>query len=253
MSHWLDPLRNRLESLSTPAIFFFRDDDAGWEDKALLRLLDAFSEEDAPIDVAVIPMAISEELAATLRDRREESERRLCFHQHGFRHSNHETQGRKSEFGGSRGFKQQRQDIAAGRARLAQLLGHHVEPIFTPPWNRCTQETVAALNDLGFAALSRDATAPELALNGLAPASIIMDWAKPPLAGGAGLAARGLQIAEAAARQNPVGIMLHHACLADEDFSILRELLRFLSGHSKARLANMAQAFEVAQKKTRHD
>ena len=39
-----------------------------------------------------------------------------------------------------------------------------VDPIFTPPWNRCTQATADCLAMLGYRVLSRDATASRLRL-----------------------------------------------------------------------------------------
>ena len=42
MSGWLDPLRSVLDASDEQVRFFFRDDDAGWDDDALERLLDVF-------------------------------------------------------------------------------------------------------------------------------------------------------------------------------------------------------------------
>ena len=79
-------------------------------------------------------------------------QRPVGLHQHGLAHVNHEREGRKCEFGPSRDAAAQRRDIADGRERLAALLGDRVDPIFTPPWNRCTADTGAVLAELGFAA-----------------------------------------------------------------------------------------------------
>jgi hypothetical protein len=145
VSGWLDRLRKRLDQAPKPITFFFRDDDAGWDDEALLWLLDIFGEEPAPLDLAVIPGSADEALATTLLDRRGGAVRRLRFHQHGFRHVNHEATGRKCEFGPSRDRAEQAADIEAGRDRLRGLLGAALDPIFTPPWNRCSQITVDVL------------------------------------------------------------------------------------------------------------
>jgi len=242
MNGWLDPLRGGLDRRDDQVTFFFRDDDAGWDDEALLRLLDIFGDEAAPVDLAVIPAAIGDDLAKALLDRREETARRLRFHQHGFRHVNHEETGRKCEFGDSRGRAEQRGDIAAGRARLVELFGGSLDPFFTPPWNRCTQVTVEVLSDLGFAALSRDATAAALALAGLAEVPIDVDWARQEHPRGTGLAAVGARLADAIARRPVVGVMLHHARLGEEDARALRDLLRVLARHPNARLANLGDA-----------
>src|SRR5690348_11558928 len=124
--HWLDPLARALDAAPSPVRFFFRDDDAGWDDGRLLALLDVFAARGVPADVAVIPEALSPDLAAELRARP------VGLHQHGFAHANHEAAGRKCEFGPSRPVAFQRADIAAGCARLADLLGDAVQPIFTP-------------------------------------------------------------------------------------------------------------------------
>jgi hypothetical protein len=242
MSGWLEPVREGLDARTGPATFFFRDDDAGWDDAALLRLLDVFGEEAAPVDLAVIPAAIGEPMAQRLLDRRAPTAPGLRFHQHGFRHVNHEATGRKCEFGDSRGRAEQRGDIAAGRARLGELFGAALDPFFTPPWNRCSQTTVEVLSGLGFAALSRDATAAALRLDGLAEVPIDVDWARREHPRGPGFVAVGARLADALARRPVVGVMLHHARLGEEDAGALRDLLRLLAGHGNARLANMGDA-----------
>ena len=55
------------------------------------------------------------------------------------------TDGRKCEFGESRSRELQHADIAAGKELLSDLLGPITDPIFTPPWNRCTASTAALL------------------------------------------------------------------------------------------------------------
>ena len=42
-----------------------------------------------------------------------------------------------------------------GKKRLEQLLDLDFQPVFTPPWNRCSSDTLEALADLGFKAVSR--------------------------------------------------------------------------------------------------
>ena len=57
MTGWLDPLRAALDAREEPVTFFFRDDDAGWDDPALEALLDVFEPHGLPLDVAAIPLA----------------------------------------------------------------------------------------------------------------------------------------------------------------------------------------------------
>src|SRR3954470_22008778 len=165
---WLQPLRARLNARDRPLTLFFRDDDAGWADERLFELMDRFEERRLPLDLAVIPQALSAPLAAELRERQEASGGRVGLHQHGFAHVNHETEGRKQEFGPSRSADEQREDIATGLAELERLLGGCLQPVFTPPWNRCTEATGRCLAELGFRVLSREHRAEPLRVDGLA-------------------------------------------------------------------------------------
>src|SRR6267143_5146277 len=91
MSNWLDPVRRACDAASSPVTFFFRDDDAGWEDEKLYRLLDVMTYFAAPIAVAAIPMAIHARLAADLRALVTAPATVVSVHQHGFAHLNHEA------------------------------------------------------------------------------------------------------------------------------------------------------------------
>jgi predicted deacetylase len=71
-------------------------------------------------------------------------------------HCNHEKEGRKCEFGPSRSYDEQFEDIAKGRAILEQAFPNRFFPAFTPPWNRCTTATFKALDELGFQIFSKD-------------------------------------------------------------------------------------------------
>jgi len=239
MADWLDPVRRALDQAPAPVQFFFRDDDAGWSDDLLHRLLDLFERRAVAIDLAVIPEALEPAPAHALCRRRAAFDGRLGLHQHGLAHVNHEPEGRKCEFGPSRAEARQRADLGAGRARLEQTLGAALDPmIFTPPWNRCTQATVAALTACGFRLLSRDVTAAALDLNTLAELGVCVDWcARVKPERGWDWIARS--IAEHARGGQPVGIMLHHAVMGDSDREAVDQVLALLSAHARARCASM--------------
>ena len=176
MTSWLEPVREALDRAAEPVTIFFRDDDGGWRDDRLAALLDRFDDCALPLDLALIPSEIGLESAAGLASRVDSSGGRLGLHQHGLAHRNHEPEGRKCEFGPSRSRADQLRDIAAGRYRLASRLGTRVEPIFTPPWNRCTRVTGECLLELGFAALSRESRAAPLDLPDLVELPVHLDW-----------------------------------------------------------------------------
>ncbi|HET6973968.1 MAG TPA: DUF2334 domain-containing protein [Pyrinomonadaceae bacterium] len=225
-------MRKTLDEASGSISFFFRDDDAGWEDARLFELLDVFADYDVPIDLAVIPKSISRATAVSLRQRLEENREHVSAHQHGYAHVNHEQTGRKCEFGESRSSDLQRADIAAGKALLTDLLGPVTESIFTPPWNRCNASTATGLIAEGFTLLSRDITATQFNSPGLGELPVSIDWFGHRK--GVRLMPNeiGDSLSKAATSQAPVGVMLHHA-LIDDERQRIGELLKLLSSHSQ--------------------
>ena len=239
MSDWLDPLRAALDQTDATTTWFFRDDDAGWDDARLFALLNCFAEFNTPIDLAVIPTELTDELAAALLKRRQQNPNLLGLHQHGYGHTNHEVVGRKCEFGLSRSLAQQSHDIERGGALLRAKLGDAIDPIFTPPWNRCTSATIASLQSLNFSALSRDVTAAPLDTDNLIEISVNVDWSKRQ--NGVEINREILAINMAAASQlSCVGVMLHHAVMAAEDLTALRQCLELLSRHRTVQRLPMA-------------
>jgi peptidoglycan/xylan/chitin deacetylase (PgdA/CDA1 family) len=226
--HWLDPVTATLDAASAPVDVFFRDDDAGWGTDRLLALLDVFARHDLPLDLAVIPAALDEELATELLRRR--ADQRLHLHQHGYAHHNHEPEGRKHEFGPHRSREEQQRDIALGAARLRDLLDDATQPIFTPPWNRCTADTGQALVALGFRVLSREARAAPLGIDGLDEIPIRVDWVKIDAIE---------RLAAAIGDGGRVGVMFHHAEMDTDELARADELLALLAGDDRVRAAPM--------------
>lgn len=231
MTEWLAPVARALDSVGWPVTVFFRDDDVGWGTDRLWALLAEFDAYELPVDLAVIPEALTAEFACALRNRE--------VHQHGFAHVNHEAEGRKCEFGIQRTREQQMLDIQAGREKLLALIGDTVRPIFTPPWNRCTLETAECLRDLGFRVLSRDVSAGSVGIDGLVELPITFDWFAKRKGQSLTWAERGELLARQIGSRQTVGIMLHHAVMDTEDFGLLRALLGLLAGHPRVQARQM--------------
>ncbi|TNE32105.1 MAG: hypothetical protein EP350_06520 [Alphaproteobacteria bacterium] len=198
-----------IEALESPVEVFFRDDDAGWADPELHALLDLFEDRGLPIDLAVIPAALGKVSARNLASRRE-CHGGIGLHQHGYAHLNYEPEERrKCEFGPSRPATSQIADVIAGRERLASLL-EVIDPIFTPPWNRCSDELVDALGEHGFALFSADRSRRSRETP-TAQLPVTFDWERHRREERleAGL------VEQFAKADGPIGIMLHHEAMDD--------------------------------------
>jgi peptidoglycan/xylan/chitin deacetylase (PgdA/CDA1 family) len=237
---WLDPVRAALDAARGPVTIFFRDDDGGWDDARLFELIDRFDAHGLPLDVAVIPAALEAPLARELRARAESSGGRLGLHQHGYDHTNHETEGKKQEFGPSRSAEEQRRDIAAGRERLQELLDGSWQPVFTPPWNRCTRDTGEAAAALGFRVISREASYEPLGVDGLAEVPVHVDWFAKSKGEPLTREAIGERLANfVSAGDGPIGVMFHHAVMDAGQMGAADELLALLAGHERCRFASI--------------
>lgn len=122
----------------------------------LSALLHVFDRHGVPLDLAVIPAALSESLAAHLR-----AGPRTGPHGYTSTATPTSTTSRPDArtSSGPRGRHPQQSDIARGRSLLQEAFDAALDPVFTPPWNRCTRGTADTLVALGFEVLSRDHTA----------------------------------------------------------------------------------------------
>lgn len=234
MTAWLDPLRKLLDESDTGIQFFFRDDDVGWANDEFRALLACFRSYSVPLDIAVIPSALTAEFADEIRTAHDEAPALIGVHQHGLSHTNHEVVGRKCEFGASRTHQDQYSDIQLGKMKLEAMLGSALDPIFTPPWNRCTETTGECLRELGFHVLSRNATAPALALAGLKELPVSIDWFGKKNGERLSFQSLGTLIADTAKQTGHVGIMLHHELMNSDERDRVSDLLVVLSTRRQA-------------------
>lgn len=238
-ARWLDGLEAALDAADRPCPFFFRDDDAGWDHAGLGALLDVFDRHDVPIDVAVIPAEIDPLLARDLLTRARRSPVRL--HQHGYAHANHESTGRKCEFGTARSAAELNADISAGRQRMLDWFGQWAEPTFTPPWNRCTPETAEVLVDVGIRVLSGDATATPFGRADLAEVPVTVDWMGHRKGVRWTRAELAQRLADDVIAGGPVGVMLHHQVADATEREVVASLLAMVAAHPAARPTTIAR------------
>lgn len=236
-----DILAQELADSPSSYQLFFRDDDAGWADERLSALSKTFKQYGIPLDIAVIPAALAPDSVDLLKSMIDDQADLFHLHQHGWSHSNHQLEGRSCEFGTDRSFTDQVADIARGQEILRHNFQDAVEPIFTPPWNRCTSVTAQALSSLGFKALSRIAGSEQIECT-IQETPVTVDWLKKkkghrlPTDEVIGLVIQALR-----AYDEPVGIMLHHEQMDDSNRAVLAQLIEVLQASNKIEFISMQQ------------
>ena len=158
-----------------PITVFFRADDVAVPGKQYQELIQVFSRHQVPLSMAVVPTWLTRKRWKVIRQLCRTAPRLWCFYQHGWRHQNHEQAGKKQEFGPARPLGDIQHDLLRGRDRLAFLMGDVFYPAFTPPWNRCSKETLDFLKDSGYRAVSRSHGAHPPAPDGLRDYPINVD------------------------------------------------------------------------------
>lgn len=241
MTDWLRPVRDALDALDRPVACFVRDDDGGWADDRLFAMLDVFDRHTMPIDVAVIPDALEPELARALASRTTGGV--LHLHQHGCAHVNHEpAERRKCEFGPARPVAALHDDVARGWDRLTTLLGDAVEPVFTPPWNRCVDELGGVLAAVGLRVLSRDHTAGVIGHPDVAEVAINVDWFGSSKGERWSRGQLGARVADRIASGGPLGLMLHHGVTDDAELADIEDLISLLAAHDMVQRTSILAA-----------
>ncbi|WP_320169572.1 polysaccharide deacetylase family protein [Maridesulfovibrio sp.] len=189
---------------------FFRADDIGYPGRQFSEMIEVFKKHEAPLSLAVVPAWVNEQRMNELFRVLGKDMSLWCLHQHGYRHINCEKQGKKFEFGPSRNQSRVTAELSRGREKLGRLLGENFCPFFTPPWNRCSSETMNSLAELGFVAISRSINVSPCPLDNLPDLPINIDLhtvkAKTPAAG---ISELQRQIKQAVSTDY-AGFMLHH-------------------------------------------
>ncbi|MFN0111681.1 MAG: DUF2334 domain-containing protein [Blastocatellia bacterium] len=221
----LDRLRERQQTVNV----FFRNDDVDEDEASLRTLLQLFEESTAPVNLEIIPGRLTESCIQLLRQRIRAQPALFELNQHGWQHVNHESQGRKCEFGVSRSFDQQRADISRGKEILERAFGEAFSPVFTPPWNRCTDVTHRVLDQLSFQILSKLNNEPPVTGLRFREISVTLDLFR--WKGGVAMKAPQEFVGELSSQLlalNTVGVMLHHKVMDETAFELVRLIVNEL-------------------------
>jgi hypothetical protein len=223
-------IREACEQASGPGdvLIFFRADDIAVPGSRFRHLLEVFSFHRTPLCLAVVPAWLTPDRWRAIAGIGKKAARLWCWHQHGWRHVNHASEGKKQEFGPQRNPRDIAQDIRRGRQRLRNLMGRSFYPVFTPPWNRCGQEALAVLNNLGYRGISRSRSSRPPSPPGLPSFDVNVDLhtrkEASPQAGWDNLFAELHQ----AISEGCCGIMIHHQRMNNAAFDFLDILLKTL-------------------------
>jgi hypothetical protein len=138
-----------------PGYIFFRDDDVAVPGRQFAQLMGLFSLLRVPLNLAVVPAWLTRIRWQSIMPTGRSATDRWCWHQHGWRHKNHERADKNQEFGPCRSGAAIERDIVRGKRHLESLMGESFYPVFTPPWNRCDGRTLLFLRKHGYVAVSR--------------------------------------------------------------------------------------------------
>jgi len=186
---------------------WWRDDDAGRDDRRLEALLELAARRRRPVALAVVPTWLEPAAAARIR-----ASPWTTVLQHGIAHTDHAAPGaKKIELGGTADRGRLAADLAAGRASLAAAFGERFLPVLVPPWNRIAPDVVARLDGLGFRGLSCFAGAPRTApLRRIDTHVDAVDWRGGRQPKTAAVLEAELAAAVVAQAGAPVGLLTHH-------------------------------------------
>ncbi|MBW2593724.1 MAG: polysaccharide deacetylase family protein [Deltaproteobacteria bacterium] len=204
---------------------FFRADDIGVAGKNFTKLVQIFSKHNVPLCLAVVPAWLTRARWVQLKNLCSKSPSLWCWHQHGWTHTNHETSGKKCEFGVSRSRAELSHDILRGKSRLENIMGSDFTPAFTPPWNRCSDLALTVIKELGFSAVSRSDGAKPPAPSGLPECAVNIDLhtrkESSPVESWANL----MKEFRSGGSSGTCGVMIHHQRMNDNAFAFLDILL----------------------------
>ncbi|MCB2166058.1 MAG: polysaccharide deacetylase family protein [Deltaproteobacteria bacterium] len=240
---WADQLHaccQRANDVSSdPTAVFFRADDIAVPGRQFQRLMEIFTRNEVPLGLAVVPAWLTPPRWQALSGMGASRPDLWCWHQHGWRHRNHEPLGKKQEFGPFRSADALRTDLDRGRRRLNAIMGAAFSPLFTPPWNRCSEITLALLQEMGYDAVSRSRSSQPPAPSGLPDHAVDVDLHTDRASSAANGWQRLISQLEKRLRQPRCGIMIHHQRMNDAAFCFLDTLLSILRQQARWHMTDM--------------
>ena len=214
------------------ATVYFRADDVAVPSNSFTAMAEAFRDAQAPLNMAVVPAWLTASRWAALYKAAGEAEL-FCWCQHGWRHMNFEAlDAKKREFGPARSARDKRQDLAKGFRRLGEIMGRGFTPVFTPPWNRCDGESMAAMPGIGFKGISRTVGAGPMPPKDLPDFPVCVDLHTRKEADPSASLDAMLGELRTGLASGMCGVMLHHQRMNEAAFAFLGILLDELGSNN---------------------
>ncbi len=140
-------------------IFIRNDDVRGILDDSLIKITEICIAKGIPICHTVEPANVSPEVVSWLMAKKKETPELIEIVQHGYSHSlNYENKIggkiKKGEFGGSRTYNEQYNEIKKGKDLLDKYFGDDWFPLFTFPYGARNEDSLHVLKDVGFLAVN---------------------------------------------------------------------------------------------------
>lgn len=147
------PHKNKTMTQGDLIVFFRNDDVRNVLDESLISLTSLCIKHRVPISHAVEPGNVTSEVAEWLIGEKKKHPELIEIIQHGYNH-NLSNPSQKMEFGGTRNFEDQYEDLKKGKAIMDQLFGGLWSPVFTFPFGTYNKYSLQAINQLGYKAIS---------------------------------------------------------------------------------------------------
>ena len=247
----LDEASARVSLEELPPIFF-RADAIGVASRAFDLLCRIFRRHEVPLAMAVIPAWVSETRQTRLFRSAPVDERLWNWHQQGWRHTNWQKEGYRSEFGPARSPEQQHEDILSGRAKMERNFGPHFLPVFSPPWNRLSAATLKVLQKLDFKAVSAAEPFPRSMESryGIRRFSVLLDLhSRTDQNPAADFALLIDQLCGISKMKSPAGIAVNHHLMTQFAFEFLDRLLFNLKYVMNAKLSSFKEMLKTPDEK----
>ncbi len=131
-------------------IVFFRNDDVNTLDDTFVSFVEFFIAHRSPLVLAVEPANMTPEVVQYLLDAQRSYPGYIEIVQHGWSHAEHD----RGEFGGSRGYADQLEDLCRGLSVMRTIFGEAFFPAFSFPFGQYNKHTIQVLSELGYLVLS---------------------------------------------------------------------------------------------------